>query len=58
MWLRPNCAGPCNIELDYDGGLELLACRVISYAALFGAPLVLLRLRRRAASAGASLPKA
>jgi hypothetical protein len=34
MWLRPGCAGPCEIELEYDGGLELRLCRWISYAAI------------------------
>ena len=36
MWLRPECAGPCEIRLDYDGGWELRACRWITYAALGG----------------------
>jgi hypothetical protein len=47
MWLRPNCAGACRIELAYDGGFELRACRVVSYAAIFGGPLLLLLRRRR-----------
>jgi hypothetical protein len=34
MWLQPNCAGPCEIELNYDGGLELRICRWISCAAI------------------------
>ena len=34
MWLRPECAGPCEIRLDYDGGLELRLCRYLTYAAL------------------------
>ena len=45
MWLRPGCAGPCEIELDYDGGAELRICRGISYAAI-GALILFLPLRR------------
>ena len=45
MWLRPGCAGPCEIELDYDGGAELRVCRWISYAAI-AALILLLPLRR------------
>jgi hypothetical protein len=40
MWLRPGCAGPCEIELDYDGGAELRVCRWISYAAIAALILV------------------
>ena len=36
MWLRPACAGSCEIQLDYDGGWGLGLCRVISYAAIAG----------------------
>jgi hypothetical protein len=45
MWLQPGCAGPCEIELDYDGGLELRICRWISYVAI-GALIVVFPLRR------------
>ena len=40
MWLRPGCAGPCEVELDYDGGAELRICRWISYAAIAALILV------------------
>jgi hypothetical protein len=40
MWLRPGCAGPCEIVLDYDGGVAFRICRWISYAAI--AVLILL----------------
>jgi hypothetical protein len=33
MWLRPGCNGPCDIELNYDGGIELRICRYVSIAA-------------------------
>ena len=46
MWLQPGCAGPCEIELDYDGGAELRICRWISYAAI--AALILVFPLRRA----------
>ena len=46
MWLRPACAGPCAIELDYDGGAELRICRWISYVAI--AALILVFPLRRA----------
>ena len=35
MWFRPECNGPCEAVLEYDGGWELGICRVISYATLF-----------------------
>ena len=34
MWLRPDCSGLCEIQLDYDGGWELRLCRYLSYAAI------------------------
>ena len=42
MWIRPACNGPCNIELRYTGGLELVLCRWLSgltLLAVFGALL-------------------
>ncbi len=36
MWLRPGCNGPCEVDLEYDGGWELRLCRWLSYAALAG----------------------
>jgi hypothetical protein len=49
MWLDPRCAGPCEIEIDYDGGWELRLCRAVSFAAVglvLLLPMVLLVLRR------------
>lgn len=49
MWLQPPCSGPCEIQLDYDGGWELRLCRWLSnlaLASLLAVPLWL-RLRRR-----------
>jgi hypothetical protein len=42
MWLDPGCHGPCEVDLNYDGGWELRLSRYISYAAL--ATLLLLPL--------------
>jgi hypothetical protein len=36
MWMRPGCDGPCDIQLDYDGGWELRLCRWAGYLALAG----------------------
>ncbi len=47
MWLRPGCDGPCEVDLEYDGGWELRVCRWLSYLALaglvLGTPLLYLR---------------
>jgi hypothetical protein len=34
MWLQPGCNGPCDVQLDYDGGTELRVCRWLSAGAL------------------------
>ena len=36
MWLRPECNGACEIELDYTGGWALWLCRAVSYGAIAG----------------------
>ena len=49
MWLRPQCAGTCEVQLDYDGGWELRLSRWLSGAAiatLFVIPLWV-RFRRK-----------
>jgi hypothetical protein len=46
IWLQPACSGPCEIQLDYDGGWELRLCRYLSFAALVLLLIVLLRRRR------------
>ncbi len=38
MWLQPDCNGPCDVDLTYDGGWELRLCRwisVVAFAILF-----------------------
>ncbi len=34
MWIAPGCTGPCDIQLEYTAGTELLICHVLSVAAL------------------------
>ena len=34
MWLQPGCNGPCDVDLEYDGGAELRICHLLSAAAL------------------------
>jgi hypothetical protein len=43
MWMRPECSGLCEIQLDYDGGWELRLCRYLSFTALFVLILLVLR---------------
>lgn len=49
IWFRPECNGPCEVRLDYDGGWELRLCRWISLLAIAGllAGLPLWYFRRR-----------
>jgi hypothetical protein len=49
MWFDPQCNGPCEVQLDYDGGWQLRLCHWASLAA-FATLLVLplgVMLRRR-----------
>ncbi len=50
MWLRPECSGPCETWLDYDGGWELRVCRYLSLATI--SVLLILALRRLALGIG------
>jgi hypothetical protein len=34
MWLQPGCGGPCEIDLEYDGGTELRIWHLLSAATL------------------------
>jgi hypothetical protein len=34
MWLQPGCHGPCDVQLEYDGGAELRICHWLSAIAL------------------------
>jgi hypothetical protein len=43
MWLRPDCRGLCEIQLDYDGGWELRLCRYLGFAAIGVMLVALLR---------------
>jgi hypothetical protein len=42
MWLLPECTGPCEIQLDYNGGWELRLCRYLSFATVGGLLLAIL----------------
>jgi hypothetical protein len=46
MWLKPNCNGPCEVVLNYDGGWELRLCRWLSWLAIAGLGVVPFVLRR------------
>jgi hypothetical protein len=37
--IRPECNGPCEIELFYDGGLERKITRALSWLVTIGVPL-------------------
>ena len=51
MYLEPACQGPCDIQLDYDGGAEMIAARVLQAGGAVCCVLLVattrLRLRRR-----------
>ena len=49
IWFQPGCNGPCDVQLDYDGGWELRIFRWINYLAIAGlfVGLPLWYLRRR-----------
>jgi hypothetical protein len=50
IWLAPEREGECEIELSYQGGLELRACRILSYLTLLSvAGVAIWRSRRRRA---------
>jgi hypothetical protein len=34
MWLQAGCNGPCDVQLEYDGGTEQRICRLLSAVAL------------------------
>jgi hypothetical protein len=50
MAVEPRCAGPCTVELSYDGGAEALAARWISRLALAGGVLWIFLWRKRSDS--------
>jgi len=47
MWMNTGCLGPCEVQMDYDGGWELRICRWISWLALAGVGFVGLWPRKR-----------
>ncbi len=45
--IEPGCTGPCTVNLSYDGGLEMLVARLLSWAALIaGLALAAMQERR------------
>jgi hypothetical protein len=40
MWMKPQCAGPCEIRMEYDGGWQLRLLRWLSFAAIGGLVVV------------------
>ncbi len=42
MWIEPACAGPCEVQMTYDGGLELRAARYLSWTTMAGLVLLVL----------------
>ena len=34
IWLQPECNGPCDVQLEYDGGAELRICHLLSVVAV------------------------
>jgi hypothetical protein len=51
MVIEPRCAGPCRVELSYDGGPEMLLARVLSGLVLVGGAVWIVRSRRSRATA-------
>jgi lipoprotein signal peptidase len=49
MVVKPNCTGPCTIDLSFDGGPEYKTLRVASWLAVLGVALWLAKGRLRAA---------
>ena len=42
LTIHPDCAGPCEIELSWDGGLERRVCRSLSVLVMLGVAFVAL----------------
>ena len=36
MLIEPRCTGPCTVELEYDGGIEMVVARAARGTALLG----------------------
>jgi len=48
--IEPNCDGQCSVQLAYDGGVEMLTARIVSWTALAGCLVwIAASLRRRPA---------
>jgi hypothetical protein len=47
MWLDSPCEGPCEVQLEYNGGWELILCRWISALTLIAIAAWIYRTLRR-----------
>jgi hypothetical protein len=46
--IEPDCAGPCTVDISYDGGIEMRIARIVSWSALAaGIAWILFDWRRR-----------
>ncbi len=45
--IEPNCVGPCGVQLVYDGGVEMLTARILSWSALGGCLIWIAAYRRK-----------
>ena len=43
MVVEPRCSGPCTVDLSYDGGSEMMLARIVSWLALAGGAIWILR---------------
>jgi hypothetical protein len=57
LLIRPDCRGPCHIELTYNGGVEYILCRILSGFALGGQAFVFWRLSRRSTTNARPTPR-
>ncbi len=48
--IEPHCDGPCGVRLVYDGGVEMLIARILSWSALAGCLVWIAASRRRGAT--------
>jgi hypothetical protein len=49
--VEPDCVGPCDVQLIYDGGVEMLTARILSWSALAGSLMwIAATWRKRAAT--------
>jgi hypothetical protein len=57
MVVDPECAGRCVVDLTYDGGMEMLVAKLISYSTILLAIAWILVSRLRSAHAAEAAPQ-